>query len=274
MTKKPLVSVIIPTRNSEDTLQQCLRSIELQTYPDFEIIVVDGDSKDRTVEIARSFGAQIVNYEKGLLGARYAGLKKSRGDFVLLLDSDQILERTAVERAILMMKSYDAICLEEHSYRPCTFIQKLFESDRRIVNKLWKTHIDPIEGVLLARFYRRTIAETAFENIPKLLFPIVVAHDHAIINFEAFKISSRVGMLPRAVWHMEPVGLIDLWMKNYRYGKSARVLSRTGFYDDLIKKKIRFRKEALGSKELKSALQSYLLLLLKGISFQLGYIRG
>jgi glycosyltransferase involved in cell wall biosynthesis len=251
-----------------------LRSIKLQTYQNLEIIVVDGTSNDRTVEFAKSFGAQIVNYGKGLLGARYAGFKKSRGDFALLLDSDQILEKTAVERANLMMKSYDAICLEEDSYRPRTFVQKLFESDRRIINKLWKTHIDPVEGVLLARFYRRVIAETAFENIPKLLFPIVVAHDHAIINFEAFKISNRVGMLPRAVWHMEPVGLIDLWAKNYRYGKSARVLSRTGLYGDLIKKKMRFRKEALRSGELKSALQSYLLLVLKGTSFQLGYIRG
>src|SRR2546430_17648500 len=53
--KNPVVSVIVPARNEEDCLALCLESLAAQTEIDFEIIVVDDASTDRTAEIARSF---------------------------------------------------------------------------------------------------------------------------------------------------------------------------------------------------------------------------
>ena len=53
--KKPKVSFVIPTFNSERTLDECLSSISNQDYPDMEIIVVDNGSDDKTVEIAKKY---------------------------------------------------------------------------------------------------------------------------------------------------------------------------------------------------------------------------
>jgi len=84
----PLVSFVIPTLNSEDTLEKCLKSIVRQDYPKKEIIIIDGGSTDDTVNIAKKYGAKIYHY-KGLLGdARNFGIKKSSGELIALWDSD------------------------------------------------------------------------------------------------------------------------------------------------------------------------------------------
>ncbi|MEM2487616.1 MAG: glycosyltransferase family 2 protein [Thermoproteota archaeon] len=267
---KPLVSVIIPTYNSEGTISACLKSIREQTYPNIEIIIADSYSKDETVKIAERFNVKVVQTGYRLLGARYIGFKKSSGDVVLLIDSDQILERTVIGRAVSALNSkYDMLCLEEFTFEPKRWIQKLFEADRRLVHKLAETHLDPMEGVLLARVFRREILDKAFNNVPKTLFPIVVAHDHAIIYYEAYKVSQRVGILSNACWHIEPSSLWSLIKKNYRYGKSTYDLVKSGHYRDLLRKKVRFRKGA--QKMWKLGLQSHFLLLIKAIGYYAGY---
>jgi glycosyltransferase involved in cell wall biosynthesis len=270
MKDKPLVSIVIPTYNSEKTLAECLESIKNQTYKNVEIIVVDSYSRDETVKIAKSFDIKVLQTNWKLLGARYLGFKESVGNVILLLDSDQVLERTAVERAVKMLNDgYDMLCLEEHTFEPKRWVSKMFEADRKLIHKFADVHLDPLEGVLLARVYRREILDIAFRKIPEPLFPIVVAHDHAIIYYEAHKASQKVGIVPNAVWHIEPSNLWDLVKKNYRYGESAYELKKTGYYGELLRRKVRFRKHAF--KDWKLGLQSYLLLILKGIGYYLGY---
>lgn len=84
----PRVSFAIPTLNNEDTLDKCLRSIVDQEYPDIEIIIVDGHSKDRTIEIAKKYTDKIY-YDTGTLGsARQVSVEKSTGEIIALFDSD------------------------------------------------------------------------------------------------------------------------------------------------------------------------------------------
>jgi glycosyltransferase involved in cell wall biosynthesis len=84
----PRVSFAIPTLNNEDTLDECLRSIVNQEYPDIEIIIVDGYSKDRTIEIAKKYTNKIY-YDNGTLGsARQTSIEKSSGEILALFDSD------------------------------------------------------------------------------------------------------------------------------------------------------------------------------------------
>ena len=81
------VSINIPTYNSEETIKLCLDSIEKQTYKNIEIIIVDGGSKDGTLSIAKNYGAKVFVYRKALLGARDLGVRKSKGKYVLFLDT-------------------------------------------------------------------------------------------------------------------------------------------------------------------------------------------
>ncbi len=86
--KMPRVSFIIPTMNSERTLERCLQSIRMQDYPDIEIIVVDGGSTDRSLEIARKYADKVL-LQPGPLGlARARGARLATGDILGILDSD------------------------------------------------------------------------------------------------------------------------------------------------------------------------------------------
>lgn len=92
---RKLFSVIIPTLNSERTLEMCLRSIVNQSIgkENIEILVIDGGSKDRTREIALDFGAKVLDNERGQQEfAKHIGILKSSGKYLMFLDSDEILQ--------------------------------------------------------------------------------------------------------------------------------------------------------------------------------------
>lgn len=270
-----LVSVIIPTLNAENTLEKCVNSIRNQAYKNVEILVVDSFSKDRTSKIAGKLGCRVIETRWKLLGARFLGLKNSKGSFVLMLDSDQILKnRNVIGNALRLAKNYDMLVLEECSYHPRTWLEKLANADRKLVHSIGDVQFDPVEGTLLPRFFRKSVLSRAFKNIDMSKLHDVVIFDHVIIYYEAYKISNRVGMVKDAVWHSEPDNITDLLKHNYRYGVTAKELVRSGHYIDLINKKTRFRAGGLKSRNVSLILQSDLLVILKGIAYELGYLIG
>lgn len=85
-----MLSIIIPTYNEEDYLPGLLASIRSQRFGEYEIIVADADSTDRTREIAARFGARVV--KGGMPGpGRNLGAAAAHGDLLLFLDADVIL---------------------------------------------------------------------------------------------------------------------------------------------------------------------------------------
>lgn len=267
---KPLVSVTIPTRNSEDVIGDCLASVKNQSYANIETLVVDSKSTDQTKDIVGSFGAKFISYEGKLLGARHEGFLSSQGDFILLLDSDQILEPAAVERALPMMDNYDMLVLEELSYKPKGFFEKLYEADRKLIHL--QPNFTPLDGNLLPRFFRREILKKAFRAIPKRIISTTIHHDHAIIYFEAHKVSSKVGILPASVYHREH-GLIKTWRINFRYGRSLRGLLKDGYYRKLVRGRDEgFREGIFKFKDL--WVHSFVLLLFTRMAQRAGYLSG
>ena len=95
-----LVTIIVPTYNSENTLELCLRSIKNQSYKNIEIIVVDRFSEDKTVEIAGKYGARVYQLDCERTKAKNFGLRKARGDYVLFVDSDMELTKRVVEECV------------------------------------------------------------------------------------------------------------------------------------------------------------------------------
>lgn len=111
----PFVSVIVPTRNSAQTLKRCLLSIQAQTYPNLEIIVVDNYSEDRTEEIARSLADGFARCGPERSAQRNHGAKISRGEFLLFIDTDMELTSRVVESCIKCSASCDAVIIPEKS---------------------------------------------------------------------------------------------------------------------------------------------------------------
>jgi len=95
----PLVSVIIATKNEEKNIDNCLRSIKLQTYPQekIEIIVVDNNSIDKTKQTARKYTPKVFNCGPERSAQRNFGIKKARGKYVLHLDADMSLSPQLIE---------------------------------------------------------------------------------------------------------------------------------------------------------------------------------
>jgi len=109
---EPLVSIIIPTRNSERTLPLCLKSIEKQTYKNIEVIVVDNYSKDKTVEIAKAYGATVYLKGPERSTQKNFGTVKAKGKYVYFVDSDFVLHPRVVEEAVsLAEQGHDAVVI-------------------------------------------------------------------------------------------------------------------------------------------------------------------
>lgn len=86
----PKISVIIPALNEEASLAYTLESIKEQDFKDFEIIIADAGSTDRTVEIAKKYDCQVVKGGMPAVG-RNAGAKVATGEWLLFLDADVYL---------------------------------------------------------------------------------------------------------------------------------------------------------------------------------------
>jgi len=94
MTEKPVFSVVIAAHNAVRTLPSTVRSVLAQTRPDFEIIVVDDGSTDGTGEALRSVSDDRIVYvrqtNQGPAAARNTGVRHAVGDYICLLDSDDL----------------------------------------------------------------------------------------------------------------------------------------------------------------------------------------
>jgi glycosyltransferase involved in cell wall biosynthesis len=270
-----MVSITIPTLNSAKTLGMAIESIKVQVLGDeLEIIVVDSGSVDDTVKIAARSGARVITDSGRLLGARRRGLDEAKGQCIVLLDSDQVLRPNSIRAACdLIANGCDMVALGERVYEPASITARLSDLDKQLLSHDVSSQLDPVSGVILPRVFRRQILENAFANIPRSLDGIVVAHDHAIIYFEAFKISKAVGYVPDAVWHVEPDRILSLWQKNFRYGWSTRQLLKTGCYGELVRHKTRLR-TIQGRTDLRLRIASLAFLTLKAGAYIAGYVVG
>lgn len=124
LTKKnKLISVIIPTRNSEKTIKKTIISILKQDYENIEIIVVDDGSDDNTLNILAEFAYKItlIKLNKKVLAAeaRNEGIKKSNGDLIAFCDADDIWHKNKISEQFnfLIKNNLNIVCCNAISER-------------------------------------------------------------------------------------------------------------------------------------------------------------
>jgi len=94
-----MFSIIIPTLNEEESIVPLLESLDRQSYSDFEVMVVDGGSKDKTVEVARKYGAEVlVHVGLGEFQSRNVGARLTKGKVLLFTCADVILARDLLNK--------------------------------------------------------------------------------------------------------------------------------------------------------------------------------
>lgn len=109
-----MISIIIPVYNREKYIEECIRSIQAQSYKNYEIILIDDGSTDNTLSICRTLAQEepaIRIFESGHVGvsaARNIGLEAVRGDFVFFIDSDDVIHPKLLETLVTSMKETGA----------------------------------------------------------------------------------------------------------------------------------------------------------------------
>jgi glycosyltransferase involved in cell wall biosynthesis len=112
--REPLVSVVIPCYNQAHFLKEAIESVLKQSYPHYEIVVVDDGSSDETSEVAGSYErVRLIRQEnRGLAEARNTGIKHSEGDYLVFLDAD---DRLLPDALAVGVESFD-------SHPECAFV--------------------------------------------------------------------------------------------------------------------------------------------------------
>ncbi|MEK6899451.1 MAG: glycosyltransferase family 2 protein [Nanoarchaeota archaeon] len=267
---KPLISVNLPTYNGEATIRDALESVKRQNYKNYEIVIVDHYSKDRTIDIAKEYTKKIY-FDKGrLLSSRKIGLQKSKGELILFLSCDQILSPGAFERIAKEFneKDIDMAVTEERSHNPKTWVEKMTDIDRKIVHE--EFIIDPCKSVLLPSVFKKELLMKFYHKFGQKLLDTVTIHDHAITYYEAWKISQKVGVVRNVYYHQEPKSMRELFSHYVSWGKRSHavdgILSKE--YDEMFKSKMRYRLKNI--KISKDSLYRAPIILAKGLGFSIG----
>jgi len=107
-----VVSIITPAYNAESYLTETVRSVQSQTFDDFEMLIVDDDSTDDTAEIAKRFAAEdprirlIRQANAGPSAARNTAIEQARGEYLALLDSDDLWMHTYLADQLAILAAH------------------------------------------------------------------------------------------------------------------------------------------------------------------------
>lgn len=230
MTTTPLVSIIITSKNEALNIGACLESITLQTYKNIEIIVVDNHSSDKTKEIAKQYSITMLEKGPERSAQRNFGAIKAKGQYLVFIDADMILQTKIVEECIHVVqlskmhkKELIALIIPEIS------VGTGFWAKCKALERSFYVGVNWIEA---ARFYKKD----AFEKLS--------GYDETLTGPEDFDIHQRlrdffgdaaIGRITLYIQHNE--GNLSLWKvmtKKFYYTKNlkqyALKVSNKGYY--------------------------------------------
>ena len=165
-----MISVIVPVYNVETYLEECLDSIQNQTYTDFEVLLVNDGSTDGSQAICERYCKEnrrfhLLNQEnQGLSAARNTGVAASRGEFIVFVDSDDMILANYLETLMHYMREDVDIVESQFTVSNEEFLAKsfkepsiLFEGNSQEAVKIFTKHVLNVNAV--TKLYRRSIVE-------------------------------------------------------------------------------------------------------------------
>jgi len=279
MSDSAKISIIVCIKepSSRDVINSCIESLNRLKKTDKTQIILVGHEFNFINNKDELSGFSLIPQEGiSLLGGRDIGLKKATGEFILLLDSNHMIDNYLLDEMFEKIEGEDVICIRQEVRNPRSWIQRLYAADRRLINKQEIKVYDPsilaAQGGSLTCIYRRDMLNEALQHIPEYIKEGVNSHDHALIMHEAIKLTSRIGYVDGFIKRIEPETFNEFWKINTRYGRDARVIVKTG-YKSLFNsyENPRFRKGTFKVNDISDSIQSLILLGLKSIPIQYGY---
>jgi len=204
----PLVSIIIPTYNSQKSVKRCVASVREQKYPGIELIVVDNNSTDSTREIVKGYGDIYIKGPERC-SQRNFGASKAKGEYLFFIDSDMELEPEVVSDCVkeAIDDDKDAIVVPEVS------VGEGFWAGCKALERSCYIGDDSIEA---PRFFK------------KAAFFAVGGYDEGLLAAEDWDLSLRLkekgfsfSRVDAVIKHHEGrLRLKDTIIKKYKYGKT------------------------------------------------------
>ena len=134
------ISVIVPVYNAEKYLDECIQSILKQTYDDFEIVLVNDGSKDRSADICDSYAEHYENIKvlhndnRGPAASRKCGLENAGGDLIMFVDSDDWIECDTLEVMCRELETSQADVVT-------CFYADIYNNGKRLVHKMFRESV-------------------------------------------------------------------------------------------------------------------------------------
>jgi glycosyltransferase involved in cell wall biosynthesis len=120
MKKSPKVTVLMSVYNSEQYLHEAIDSILGQTYTDFEFLIINDGSKDKSLEIIKSYTDPrirlISRANKGLTASLNEGIEKAKGEYIARQDSDDVSVQNRLEKEVAYLDSHPSVGLVGSNY--------------------------------------------------------------------------------------------------------------------------------------------------------------
>lgn len=213
------ISVIIPAYNVEEYIEECLRSVMNQTLKEIEIICIDDGSTDDTLKILNGLKDEdaricVISQENnGLSSARNQGILKSKGEYIIYLDSDDKLVLDALEKiySALAVNDYDILYFSADCFT--TEENNLIKDElNRLQTFYFRSRyvLEPIKGTeFFARSWKekKYIVSACLQVVKKeylekneIKFIEGILHEDNIYTFVTLINAERVGCLPLALY--------------------------------------------------------------------------
>lgn len=199
----PEVSVIVPVYNGENYIERCVESILNQTYENFELLLIDDGSTDKSPEICDKYSQMdsrircIHKENGGLSDARNIGIKESRGNCITFVDCDDWIETHMLERMLVTMKCYNAdivMCNHQMTYDRETNKEALKDTTVAVVEYTQEEFLDILLRVKCnrcvhyawAKLYKKSII-----NMPEY-FPYKMYNEDVEAMFKSTLRSNKI----------------------------------------------------------------------------------
>lgn len=209
------VSIITISFNSAATLEDTIRSVLSQDYPDLEYIIVDGNSTDGTLDIVKRYQSSIAQFisepDKGIYDGMNKGLKMATGDLIGILNSDDIYEDSKVISDVVhLMESSQSMA----AYADLVYVDRL---DTSKVTRYWKS------GSYKKGAFRKGwmpphptffVRKSVYDRYGYFNLHLKSAADYEIMLRFIHKHGIEPAYLPRVITRMRAGGQSNLSLKN------------------------------------------------------------
>jgi glycosyltransferase involved in cell wall biosynthesis len=212
----PLVSIIVPVYNGERYVRQSLDSILAQSYPHFEVLVMDDASTDGTAAILAQYGDRLRCYRqpenRGIYGNMNDGIAMVQGEYIAIYHADDVYDPTIVEREVAFLR--------QHTDAGAVFCKEIFiDPDGNEFGRL-QLPADVRGG---GPFGYRLILNTllTYKNVifccPTCMVPASVYRTIGTYRDKQFRNTSDLDMYLR-ISERYSVGILDDYLISYRWG--------------------------------------------------------